>query len=88
MGSDSDLAIMAESAQVLEDFGVSYEITVASAHRSPLLTHKYAQNALNRGFKVIIAGAGGAAHLAGVIASFYYFTCDWCASKNKNFRWS
>lgn len=70
MGSDSDLAIMAEAAQILEDFGISYEITVASAHRSPLLTHKYAQNALNRGLKVIIAGAGGAAHLAGVIASF------------------
>lgn len=70
MGSDSDLAIMAESAQVLEDFGVSYQITVASAHRTPLLAHKYAQNALNQGIKVIIAGAGGSAHLAGVLASF------------------
>ena len=70
MGSDSDLAIMSESAQVLEEFGISYEITVASAHRSPLLAHKYALNASNRGIKVIIAGAGGAAHLAGVLASF------------------
>ena len=70
MGSDSDLGVMAESATVLEEFGISYEITVVSAHRSPLLTHKYAQNALNRGIKIIIAGAGGAAHLAGVMASF------------------
>ena len=70
MGSDSDLAIMSESAIVLEEFGVAYEMTVASAHRSPLLAHKYAVNASNRGLKVIIAGAGGAAHLAGVLASF------------------
>ncbi|PIP68743.1 5-(carboxyamino)imidazole ribonucleotide mutase [Candidatus Nomurabacteria bacterium CG22_combo_CG10-13_8_21_14_all_32_8] len=70
MGSDSDLAVMSESALVLEEFGIAYEITVASAHRSPLLVHKYAINASNRGFKVIIAGAGGAAHLAGVFASF------------------
>jgi len=70
MGSDSDLVVMSESAQVLEEFGVSYEITVVSAHRSPLIAHKYAQNASNQGKKVIIAGAGGAAHLAGVMASF------------------
>jgi 5-(carboxyamino)imidazole ribonucleotide mutase len=70
MGSDSDLAVMSESAVVLEEFGVSYEMTVSSAHRSPLLVHKLASNALNQGIKVIIAGAGGAAHLAGVIASF------------------
>ena len=70
MGSDSDLGVMSESAILLEEFGVSYEITVASAHRSPLLAHKYASDAVNRGLKVIIAGAGGAAHLAGVMASF------------------
>lgn len=69
MGSDSDLEIMAEAAKVLEEFGVSYEITVASAHRSPDRTHKYAIMARDRGLRVIIAGAGGAAHLAGVAAS-------------------
>ena len=70
MGSDSDLAVMSESASILEEFGVSYEITVASAHRSPLLVHKYADSAIYKGMKVIITGAGGSAHLAGVIASF------------------
>lgn len=69
MGSDSDLEVMAESAKILENFNVSYEITVASAHRAPNLVHKYGTEAKSRGFKVIIAGAGGAAHLAGVIAS-------------------
>ena len=70
MGSDSDLEVMSESAKVLEEFGISYEITVASAHRSPLLAHKYSIEAKDQGMKVIIAGAGGAAHLAGVMASF------------------
>jgi len=70
MGSDSDLAVMSESAMILEEFGISYKMTVVSAHRSPLLTHKYATNALNQGIQVIIAGAGGSAHLAGVMASF------------------
>ncbi len=70
MGSDSDLLVMAESATLLEEFGILYEITVASAHRTPLLVHKYASQALLKGLKVIIAGAGGSAHLAGVIASF------------------
>ena len=69
MGSDSDLEVMSESAKVLEDFGISYEMTVASAHRSPDLVHKLVINAQARGVKVIIAGAGGAAHLAGVVAS-------------------
>lgn len=70
MGSDSDLGVMSEAAIILDEFGVSYEVTVASAHRTPLLVHKYASNAINRGLKVIIAGAGGSAHLAGVNASF------------------
>jgi 5-(carboxyamino)imidazole ribonucleotide mutase len=70
MGSDSDLAVMSEAAIVLEEFGVPYEMTVASAHRSPLLAHKFSASAKDRGMKVIIAGAGGAAHLAGVMASF------------------
>ena len=69
MGSDSDLGVMSGAAMLLEEFDIPYEITVASAHRAPDLVHKYASGALSRGVKVIIAGAGGAAHLAGVIAS-------------------
>src|SRR5215469_16248033 len=69
MGSDSDLEIMNEAAKALEDFGISYEIDVTSAHRSPARTGEYARTAASRGVKVIIAGAGGAAHLAGVIAA-------------------
>jgi phosphoribosylaminoimidazole carboxylase PurE protein len=69
MGSDSDLDIMREAAKALEDFGVGYEIDVTSAHRSPDRTAKYARKAASRGIRVIIAGAGGAAHLAGVIAA-------------------
>jgi len=70
MGSDSDLPIMKEAAKVLEEFGVPFEITVCSAHRTPERAHEYAATAINRGLKVIIAGAGGAAHLAGVIAAY------------------
>ncbi len=69
MGSDSDLAVMNEAAKVLSEFQVSYEITVSSAHRSPRRTVDFARNAEDRGIEVIIAGAGGAAHLAGVIAA-------------------
>src|SRR3989344_3914690 len=69
MGSDTDLAIFAEAGTILEEFGVAYEMTVCSAHRAPNLAHKYATSAKDRGIKVIIAGAGGAAHLAGVTAS-------------------
>jgi 5-(carboxyamino)imidazole ribonucleotide mutase len=69
MGSDSDLEIMNEAAKALEDFGISYEMDVTSAHRSPSRTAEFARNAASRGVKVIIAGAGGAAHLAGVIAA-------------------
>src|ERR1700704_4685276 len=69
MGSDSDLEIMNEAAKALDDFGIAYEIDVTSAHRSPARTSEFARNAAGRGIKVIIAGAGGAAHLAGVIAA-------------------
>jgi phosphoribosylaminoimidazole carboxylase PurE protein len=69
MGSDSDLDIMREAAKALDDFGVAYEIDVTSAHRSPDRTADYARKAASRGIRVIIAGAGGAAHLAGVIAA-------------------
>ena len=69
MGSDSDLVVLAEAGTILEEFNVSYDITVASAHRSPDIVHKYVTTAKERGIKIIIAGAGGAAHLAGVVAS-------------------
>ncbi|MBW2058830.1 MAG: 5-(carboxyamino)imidazole ribonucleotide mutase [Deltaproteobacteria bacterium] len=69
MGSDSDLEVMAEAASSLESFGIPYEMTVASAHRSPDKVGRYAKSAVARGLEVIIAGAGGAAHLAGVLAS-------------------
>jgi phosphoribosylaminoimidazole carboxylase PurE protein len=69
MGSDSDLPVMEETVKVLAEFNVPYEITVSSAHRSPERTAMYAQKAAGRGLEVIIAGAGGAAHLAGVVAS-------------------
>lgn len=69
MGSDSDLEIMNETAKALEGFGIPYEIDVTSAHRSPARTSEFTRQAAGRGIKVIIAGAGGAAHLAGVIAA-------------------
>lgn len=69
MGSDSDLPVMKEAAKVCEQFGVAYEITVVSAHRTPERAAKYTKTAVSRGLKVIIAGAGGAAHLAGVMAA-------------------
>ena len=69
MGSDSYLEIMRDAAKMLEEFGIPYEMDVTSAHRSPRRTSEYASQAAGRGIKVIIAGAGGAAHLAGVIAA-------------------
>src|SRR5436305_4091341 len=69
MGSDSDLEIMREAAKSLEEFGIGYEIDVTSAHRSPDRTAEYAKKAADRGIRVIIVGAGGAAQLAGVIAA-------------------
>ena len=69
MGSDSDLEVMREAARALDDFGIAYEIDITSAHRSPARTSEFARQAASRGIKVIIAGAGGAAHLAGVIAA-------------------
>jgi 5-(carboxyamino)imidazole ribonucleotide mutase len=69
MGSKSDLSVMAEAAKALAELGVKYEITVVSAHRTPHRMVEYAENARKRGIKVIIAGAGGAAHLPGMVAS-------------------
>src|SRR5450755_4187583 len=69
MGSDSDLSVMKAAADVLKELGVGYELTVVSAHRTPLRMVDYAGKAAGRGLKVIIAGAGGAAHLPGMTAS-------------------
>lgn len=69
MGSDSDLPVMKEATKVLEEFGVGYEIKIVSAHRTPDLLLDYSKNAHLRGIKVIIAGAGGAAHLPGMTAA-------------------
>ena len=69
MGSDSDLDRMSECAKILDEFDVSFEMTISSAHRSPKSTMEYAEDASSRGIEVIVAGAGRAAHLAGVIAA-------------------
>ena len=69
MGSDSDLAIMEGSAKILKEFNVAFELTIVSAHRTPKRMAEYASTAKERGLKVIIAGAGGAAHLPGMVAS-------------------
>lgn len=69
MGSDSDLPVMQEAARILDELGIAYELTVVSAHRTPERLVEYATTAEKRGLKVIIAGAGGAAHLPGMTAS-------------------
>lgn len=69
MGSDSDYPVMAEAVRMLEKFGIESEVEVVSAHRSPTRAAKYAETAIQRGLKAIIVGAGGAAHLAGVVAA-------------------
>ncbi len=69
MGSDSDLKLMQAAMRILEDFGVEYEVVISSAHRAPLQTAKYAATAEERGLEVIIAAAGAAAHLPGVLAA-------------------
>jgi len=69
MGSDSDLPVMKAAAEILDELGVSYELTIVSAHRTPDRMFDYAKEAADRGIDVIIAGAGGAAHLPGMVAS-------------------
>ncbi len=69
MGSQSDLAVMNEAAKILTELQIPYEISIVSAHRTPERMYEYAKNAVDRGLKVIIAGAGGAAHLPGMVAS-------------------
>ncbi len=69
MGSDSDLPVMSDAAKVLDEFQIPYELTIVSAHRTPDRLYEFAKNAANKGLKVIIAGAGGSAHLPGMVAS-------------------
>ncbi len=69
MGSQSDLRVMKDAAEILEEFGIAFELTIVSAHRTPMRMIEYATDARKRGIKVIIAGAGGAAHLPGMVAS-------------------
>jgi 5-(carboxyamino)imidazole ribonucleotide mutase len=69
MGSDSDLPVLSHAGKTLDKFGIAYEMEVCSAHRTPLRAHEYATTAAQRGLKVLIVGAGGAAHLGGVIAA-------------------
>ncbi|QGU33860.1 5-(carboxyamino)imidazole ribonucleotide mutase [Thermochromatium tepidum] len=69
MGSDSDLPVMRETASILDELGVAYEMTIVSAHRTPRRLYDYAQTAVERGLRVIVAGAGGAAHLPGMVAA-------------------
>ena len=71
MGSDSDLPVMKKAAEMLDKFGIDYEITIISAHRMPYVFFDYAKTAEEKGFKVIIAGAGGAAHLPGMCAAIF-----------------
>ncbi len=71
MGSDSDLPVMKKAAEMLERFGIEYEMTIISAHRMPDVFVDYAKSAVDKGFKVIIAGAGGAAHLPGMTAALF-----------------
>ena len=71
MGSDSDMPVMAKAADILEELGISYEMAIISAHREPDVFFEYAKNAEEKGFKVIIAGAGKAAHLPGMCAAIF-----------------
>lgn len=84
MGSKSDLNIMQEAADVLKEFDIPYEITVVSAHRTPERMFDYARTAGNRGLKVIIAGAGGAAHLPGMVASITHLPVIGVPVKSSN----
>ena len=84
MGSKSDLPVMQDAADVLKELGVAYEITVVSAHRTPDRMFSYAKSAADRGLKVIIAGAGGAAHLPGMVASLTHLPVIGVPVKSSN----
>jgi 5-(carboxyamino)imidazole ribonucleotide mutase len=84
MGSDSDLPVMKDAAEILEFFGVNYELTIVSAHRTPHRMYEFAQNAPNQNIGVIIAGAGGAAHLPGMVASLTHLPVIGVPVKSSN----
>jgi 5-(carboxyamino)imidazole ribonucleotide mutase len=84
MGSDSDLEIMQAAADVMKEFSIAYEITVVSAHRTPQRMFDFAKNAASRGIKLIIAGAGGAAHLPGMVASITHLPVIGVPVKSSN----
>ena len=84
MGSKSDLSVMSEAAKILEKLGLSSEVSIVSAHRTPMQMVEYAQSARLRGLKVIIAGAGGAAHLPGMVASLTSLPVIGVPIKSKN----
>ena len=84
MGSKSDLAVMQEAADILKELGVVYELTIVSAHRTPERMFNYAKKAAERGLKVIIAGAGGAAHLPGMVASITHLPVIGVPVKSSN----
>jgi len=84
MGSKSDLPVMRDAADVLKELGVTYEITIVSAHRTPERMFSYAKSAADRGLKVIIAGAGGAAHLPGMVASLTHLPVIGVPIKSSN----
>ena len=86
MGSDSDLKIMSQAAKVLSDFGIEYEMKIISAHRMPDIFVDYAKSAQERGVSVIIAGAGGAAHLPGMCAALLHFRLSECLFIQRVFR--
>ena len=84
MGSDSDLPVMKEAAKICEHFGIEYEVTVVSAHRTPERLFKYSKEADKRGIRVIIAGAGGAAHLPGMVAALTHLPVIGVPVKSSN----
>ncbi|MEJ6980315.1 5-(carboxyamino)imidazole ribonucleotide mutase [Pedobacter sp. P351] len=84
MGSKSDLPVMQDAADILKELGVEYEITVVSAHRTPERMFNYAKTAADRGLKIIIAGAGGAAHLPGMVASITHLPVIGVPVKSSN----
>ena len=84
MGSDSDLSVMKEAAEILEKLGVAYELTIVSAHRTPNRMYDYAKNVAEKGISVIIAGAGGSAHLPGMVASLTHLPVIGVPVKSSN----
>lgn len=84
MGSQSDLPVMKDAAEILKQLGVSFELTIVSAHRTPDRLYDFSRSAANRGLKVIIAGAGGAAHLPGMVASLTHLPVIGVPVKSSN----